>query len=198
MSDALPPSPIAATIDLAAPGASHGFLRLPHSRDDSAWGSVMIPLTVVKNGSGPTALFAGANHGDEYEGPLALQELALELDPARIQGRVIIVPFMNYPAFRAGLRTSPIDRGNLNRTFPGRPDGTVTETLFERNPTRLARTCCTPAGTRTMSNVPSSRVIAPNDVPSTVTLTLVRPWLVAESTTRPRIDPTACALSGTA
>ncbi len=124
-------NPIVPTIDLAADGVRHGFLRLPYSRDDSAWGSVMIPLTVVKRGSGPTALFTGANHGDEYEGPLALQELALELDPAMIDGRVIIVPFMNYPAFRAGLRTSPIDRGNLNRAFPGRPDGTVTEKIAD-------------------------------------------------------------------
>jgi N2-acetyl-L-2,4-diaminobutanoate deacetylase len=124
-------NPIVPTIDFAADGVRHGFLRLPYSRDDSAWGSVMIPLTVVKNGSGPTALFAGANHGDEYEGPLALQELALQLDPAKVQGRVIIVPFMNYPAFRAGLRTSPIDRGNLNRVFPGRPDGTVTEKIAD-------------------------------------------------------------------
>src|SRR5262245_26662144 len=124
-------NPIVPTIDFAADGVRHGFLRLPYSRDDFAWGSVMIPLTVIKRGSGPTALFAGANHGDEYEGPLALQELALELDPASIRGRVIIVPFMNYPAFRAGTRTSPIDRGNLNRTFPGRPDGSVTEKIAD-------------------------------------------------------------------
>jgi hypothetical protein len=57
----------------------HGFLRLPYSRDDSAWGSVMIPITVVKNGDGPTALLTGANHGDEYEGPIALQELTATL-----------------------------------------------------------------------------------------------------------------------
>ena len=124
-------NPIVPTIDLAAEGVQHGFLRLPYSRDDSAWGSVMIPLTVVKNGKGATALLTGANHGDEYEGPLALQELALTLDPAAIAGRVIIVPFMNYPAFRAGLRNSPIDRGNLNRSFPGRPDGTVTEKIAD-------------------------------------------------------------------
>jgi N-alpha-acetyl-L-2,4-diaminobutyrate deacetylase len=124
-------NPIVPTIDLDADGVRHGFLRLPYSRDDSAWGSVMIPLTVVRNGSGPTALLTGANHGDEYEGPLALQELALDLDPAMIAGRVVIVPFMNYPAFRAGLRTSPIDRGNLNRAFPGRPDGTVTEKIAD-------------------------------------------------------------------
>ncbi len=124
-------NPITPTIALDADGKQHGFLRLPHSRDDSAWGSVMIPITVVANGAGPTALLTGANHGDEYEGPIALQDLALTLKPGDINGRVIIVPALNYPAFRAGLRTSPIDRGNLNRSFPGRADGTVTEKIAD-------------------------------------------------------------------
>jgi N-alpha-acetyl-L-2,4-diaminobutyrate deacetylase len=44
---------------------------------------------------------------------------------------VIIGPAMNYPAFQAGTRTSPIDRGNMNRSFPGRPDGTVTEKIAD-------------------------------------------------------------------
>ena len=125
------PSPVSPTIPLDADGVHHGHLRLPWSRDDSAWGSVMIPIAVVANGPGPTALFTGANHGDEYEGPIALQALALGLDPATIVGRVIVVPAFNYPAFRAGTRTSPIDRGNLNRSFPGRPDGTVTEKIAD-------------------------------------------------------------------
>jgi N-alpha-acetyl-L-2,4-diaminobutyrate deacetylase len=38
---------------------------------------------------------------------------------------------MNYPAFRAATRTSPIDKGNMNRSFPGRPDGTVTEKIAD-------------------------------------------------------------------
>lgn len=122
-------SPITPTIPLDQPGKHHGFLRLPHSRNDSAWGSVMIPITVVVNGEGPTALLTGGNHGDEYEGPIALQSLAWELDPAEITGRVIIVPYMNYPAFRAGTRVSPIDQVNLNRTFPGRADGSVTQKI---------------------------------------------------------------------
>lgn len=125
------PSPIVPTIDLDAQGVQHGFLRLPYSRDDSAWGSVMIPIAVIRNGSGPTALLTGGNHGDEYEGPLALYELARTLDPARVSGTVIIVPALNYPAFRAGTRTSPIDKGNLNRSFPGRPDGTATEKITD-------------------------------------------------------------------
>ncbi len=110
-------------------GAHHGHLRLPYSRDDSAWGSVMIPVSVIRNGAGPTALFVAGNHGDEYEGLIALHELAATLDPATIRGRVIILPALNMPAVAAARRTSPIDGGNLNRAFPGRPDGSVTEKI---------------------------------------------------------------------
>ena len=121
--------PIVPTIALDGMGKSHGFLRLPYSRNDSAWGSVMIPITVIANGEGPTALLTGGNHGDEYEGPIALQQLAWDLDPADITGRVIIAPYMNYPAFRAGTRVSPIDQVNLNRAFPGDPKGSVSQKI---------------------------------------------------------------------
>lgn len=124
-------NPISPTIPLDQDGVHHGFLKLPYSRDDSAWGSVMIPLTVIKNGDGPTALLTGANHGDEYEGPIALHDLATATPAQDVTGRLIIVPAFNYPAFRAGTRTSPIDRGNMNRSFPGRPDGTVTEKIAD-------------------------------------------------------------------
>lgn len=129
--NALRPSPISSTVDFDADGVQHGFLRLPYSRDDSAWGSVMIPLTVIRNGKGPVALLTGGNHGDEYEGPIALFDLARSLKPEDVSGTVIIVPAMNYPAFLAGTRTSPIDKGNLNRSFPGRPDGTVTQKIAD-------------------------------------------------------------------
>ena len=125
------PNPITPTIPFDQDGAHHGHLRLPYSRDDSAWGSVMIPITVIRNGAGPTALLTGANHGDEYEGPVALMDLAATLDPAEVTGRIIIVPALNYPAFRAGTRTSPIDKGNMNRSFPGAPDGTVTQKIAD-------------------------------------------------------------------
>jgi N-alpha-acetyl-L-2,4-diaminobutyrate deacetylase len=124
-------NPISATVDFTRNGVQHGFLRLPYSRDDSAWGAIMIPVSVAKNGEGPTVLLTGANHGDEYEGPIALLDLASSIDAATLSGRVIIVPAMNYPAFSAATRTSPIDKGNLNRTFPGRPDGGVTEKIAD-------------------------------------------------------------------
>ncbi len=124
-------NPISPTVPFDEDGVHHGYLKLPFSRDDSAWGSVMIPICVVKNGPGPTALLTGGNHGDEYEGPIALQNLAINLKPDDVTGRIIIIPGFNYPAFRAGTRTSPIDRGNMNRSFPGRPDGTVTEKIAD-------------------------------------------------------------------
>ncbi|MBT3788964.1 MAG: N-alpha-acetyl diaminobutyric acid deacetylase DoeB [Alphaproteobacteria bacterium] len=124
-------SPITATVDFEADGVQHGFFKLPHSHDGSAWGSIMIPVTVAKNGDGPTVLLTGGNHGDEYEGPIALIDLAATIKAKNISGRVIIIPGMNYPAFQAGTRTSPIDKGNLNRFFPGNPAGSITEKIAD-------------------------------------------------------------------
>ncbi|MBR8176809.1 N(2)-acetyl-L-2,4-diaminobutanoate deacetylase DoeB [Burkholderia ambifaria] len=155
-------SPITPTVDFDADGEQHGFLKLPYSRDDSAWGAIMIPVTVVKRGDGPTVLLTGGNHGDEYEGPVALSKLAGSLKAADVTGRVIVVPFMNYPAFRAGCRTSPIDSGNLNRSFPGRPDGTVTEKIadyFQRHLLPLATYVLDiHAGGRTLDFVPFAAI----------------------------------------
>lgn len=124
-------NPISATLDYNADGVQHGYLRLPYSRNDSAWGSIQIPMTQIKNGGGPFALLTGANHGDEYEGPLALVELAATLKAEDVTGTVLVLPFMNHPAFLTGTRVSPLDGLNMNRCFPGRPDGTPTEKIAD-------------------------------------------------------------------
>ncbi|HEV7276254.1 MAG TPA: N(2)-acetyl-L-2,4-diaminobutanoate deacetylase DoeB [Devosiaceae bacterium] len=133
----MPANPIAPTVDYDADGVQHGFLRLPWSRNESAWGNLMIPITVIRNGEGPTALLTGASHGDEYEGPVALMDLARTLQAEQVRGRVIIIPFLNYPAFRAGTRLSPVDGANMNRIFPGRPDGTVSHKIADYLQCRL-------------------------------------------------------------
>lgn len=124
-------STISPSVDFDLNGKQHGFLKLPYSHDDSAWGCIMIPVTVIKNGDGPTALLTGGNHGDEYEGITGLLKLANSLEPEQINGRVIIVPAMNYPAVLNGTRTSPIDQGNMNRSFPGNPAGSITERIAD-------------------------------------------------------------------
>ena len=158
---------ITPTIPFDRDGAHHGFLRLPWSRDDSAWGSVMIPISVIRNGDGPTALFVAGNHGDEYEGLIAVHELAATLDPATIRGRVILLPALNQPAVAAGTRTSPIDGGNLNRSFPGRADGTVTQKIADyvsRELIPLADLVCDlHSGGRTLDFLPFAAVHVLND-----------------------------------
>jgi len=109
-----------------ASGKQSGYLRLPHSVHRSAYGWIGIPIVCINNGEGPTLLLMAGNHGDEYEGQTALTRLVNEVRANDIQGRVIILPMANFPAAEAGTRTSPIDQGNLNRAFPGDPNGQPT------------------------------------------------------------------------
>ena len=122
-------SPIFTDIDFEADGKQVSTLNLPHSPHADAWGVMAIPIAVLRNGTGPTVLLAGGNHGDEYEGPIILGGMIRDLDPAAIQGRLIIVPAINTPAALAGRRTSPVDDLNFNRCFPGDPHGTMTSQI---------------------------------------------------------------------
>ena len=134
-------SKVGITLDVEAEGKHFGYLSIPHSRNDSGWGAVHLPMVSIKNGRGPTLLFTGANHGDEYEGPIALLKLARPLNAAEIQGRVVIIPALNFPAVMAGTRVSPIDGVNMNRAFPGGRDGTVSSMIAHFVQHRLLPLC---------------------------------------------------------
>ncbi len=134
-------SPVIAEIDFENPGKHFGVLRVPHSRNDSGWGTIAVPIVVVKNGSGPTILFTAGNHGDEYEGQVTLLNLARALDPNDVQGRVIMLPAMHFPAAMNGSRLSPLDGKDFNRSFPGNPRGTFAEVLAHFVDTRLLPLC---------------------------------------------------------
>lgn len=120
---------ITSEVDFEAAGKQSGFLRVPHSVHRSAYGWIPVPITILNNGKGPTLVIMAGNHGDEYEGQIAVANLARLLDAADIRGRLILLPMLNAPAAEAGLRTSPIDDGNLNRLFPGNANGTPTEMI---------------------------------------------------------------------
>jgi N-alpha-acetyl-L-2,4-diaminobutyrate deacetylase len=122
-------SRIALDIDFAKDGRQASYLRAPLSRNTSGWGTIEIPIFVLRNGDGPTALFTGGIHGDEYEGQIACSRLAQDLDSASIRGRVIIMPAVNMPAVLANTRLSPVDNRDINRCFPGDPRGTFSEML---------------------------------------------------------------------
>ena len=122
-------SPVQTDIDYEKEGKQTGYLWAPHSRNSSAWGKVLVPIIVIKHGTGPTALLVGGNHGGEHEGPVALLKLARALTAEQVQGRIIILPALNLPAVLAGQRVSPIDGRDMNRSFPGLPNGSITQVI---------------------------------------------------------------------
>ena len=105
-------------LDLDSPGRRDYWVALEH---DSIWGDHLIPLTVfvgpeAKEGKGVVAF--GSNHGNEYEGPVALKHLMHEIRIEDVRGRIILVPVLNPSAFRGNTRSSDLDdRVNLNRAF---------------------------------------------------------------------------------
>ncbi|MGF6731648.1 putative deacylase [Paraburkholderia youngii] len=124
-----PSNPIRSELDLDAQGKHAGYLRLPHSVHRSAYGWLPIPIASIHNGTGPVVLIMAGNHGDEYEGQILVSTLIREIDAAQVAGQLILLPQANAPAAEAGLRTSPLDDGNLNRTFPGDPQGSPTQVI---------------------------------------------------------------------
>ena len=123
------PTRVSCDIDFDKDGRQASYLAVANSVNESAYGTVTIPIYQFKNGDGPTIFFSGGVHGDEYEGQVALRKLAQSLDVENIRGRIIILPSMNLPSALAGKRLSPIDDLNLNRIFPGKADGSITETI---------------------------------------------------------------------
>lgn len=134
-------SKVSTNIDYERTGKQFGYLDIPSSRNESAWGLIRFPICVIRNGSGPTVLMTGGNHGDEYEGPIALQKIARSVEADAIAGRIIIIPMLNWPAVRGGTRVSPIDGVNMNRAFPGAIDGNVSQILAHYVTTAILPLC---------------------------------------------------------
>ena len=111
------------TVDFDREGKQIGALHVPHSVTRSAYGVQPIPVAVLRNGPGPQVLLSAGNHGDEYARQGVLTRLIQTLQAEQICGGLIIIPALNLPAALAATRVSPLDDGNLNRVFPGDPDG---------------------------------------------------------------------------
>jgi len=86
-------------------------------------------VCTISNGEGPKVILCGGIHGDEYEPQLVLRQLISQIGVADVRGQLIIIPTINPPASQRGRRVSPVDGQNMNRTFPGKNDGTGTERL---------------------------------------------------------------------
>jgi hypothetical protein len=113
----------------AAPGNSAtGFLEVPARQGDAG---TRIPVTVIHGAkSGPVLALIAGTHGYEYSPVLAMQRLPAKLAPQELSGTVLIVHVANMPAFLGrAVYYTPGDGKNLNRVYPGKPDGTISERI---------------------------------------------------------------------
>lgn len=112
----------------AAPGTrASGFLDVRAGVDEGT----RIPVTVIRGAQpGPTLALIGGTHGSEVAPIVALQRVRARVNPAELRGTLLIVHVANLPSFLGRtIYYSPVDRKNLNRMYPGNPDGTVSERI---------------------------------------------------------------------
>jgi hypothetical protein len=113
----------------AAPGTlASGELKVPGGPGDDG---TVIPLTIIHGvRPGPVLALIAGTHGVEYPPVLALQRARTTIDPRTLTGTVILVHVANMPSFLARtIYYGPKDGQNLNRVFPGRRDGTLSERI---------------------------------------------------------------------
>nr|WP_322003926.1 succinylglutamate desuccinylase/aspartoacylase family protein [Marinobacter alexandrii] len=131
------------------------------------------PVLVVNGANaGPTLCLTGAIHGDELNGIEIIRRTMYDLDPEKLSGRVVGVPIVNLPGFQQGSRYLP-DRRDLNRHFPGSPDGSLADriaySLFENIIRRCNLLVDIHTGSLKRTNLPQLRADMNN--PDVATLT---------------------------
>ncbi|MEK7667802.1 MAG: succinylglutamate desuccinylase/aspartoacylase family protein [Gemmatimonadota bacterium] len=122
------PAPLTVGAVTARAGQSvSGYIDVPAGVDSAT----RIPITVVRGArSGPTLALIAGTHGYETQPILALQRVRRSLDPAQLAGTVLLVHVANPPSYYGRtIYYSPVDGKNLNRVYPGRADGTVSERI---------------------------------------------------------------------
>ena len=167
---------------LAAPLQILGMELQPGSAARLSWSPtelfegvpVSTPVLAV-NGAlpGPTLCLTAAVHGDELNGIEMVRRVLHDLDPERLSGAVIGVPIVNVQGFRRGSRYLP-DRRDLNRYFPGNPNGSaaarIAHSLFSQVIAHCDALVDLHTGSFERANLPQIRADLRN--PDVVTLTL--------------------------
>lgn len=114
----------------AMPGeAVSGYLEIASLNDAGA----RIPVSIIHGAKpGPVLALIAGTHGYEYPGVTALQSLRQTIRPADLSGTLVLVHIANPPSFYGRtIYTSPADGKNLNRVYPGKPDGTLSERIAD-------------------------------------------------------------------
>jgi predicted deacylase len=112
----------------AQPGeAVSGYLRIEPLQDAGA----EVPVSIIHGAKpGPILALIAGTHGYEYAGIIALQRIRQNVNPAELAGSLLLVHIANPPSFYGRtIYYSPADGQNLNRVYPGKAGGTVSERI---------------------------------------------------------------------
>lgn len=121
-------------------GLSKGTLKVADLPDGSP---MQIPALIARGPSdGPTLWLHGCVHGNEYCGTFIIHKLLRELDTTQLTGTIVALPVLNITAFQKSQRMSPYEGmggGDLNRCFPGNPEGPLTSQMAHAIYTELRK-----------------------------------------------------------
>lgn len=90
-----------------------------------------IPVTIINGiNQGKTIVVSAGVHSGEYPGIAACSILSEEIDPLKVNGRIIILHCINTSGFFAKHeRFIPEDGGNMNGIYPGNKEGTISQKI---------------------------------------------------------------------
>lgn len=113
---------------VALPGERvNGYLSVGETSDGLP---IRVPLVLVRgHEAGPVVYIQAVSDGDELNGVAVIHRLLRSVDPVQLRGGIIAVPVVNGLAFAAHQATNPVDGKKLNRCFPGRLDGSLSERI---------------------------------------------------------------------
>ena len=128
------------TVALAQSRADFSIENIMAKAGETATGFVDVPAGVDEGTRIPISIFHGAKegkvlliiagvHGSEYAPILALQKLRSQISPKELSGTIILVHVANMPSFLKRTIYYGADGKNLNRVFPGKADGTISERI---------------------------------------------------------------------
>jgi len=124
---------------IVLPGETR-HMRLPVSESYVST-QIEIPLTIINGmAEGPIVFVCAASHGDECNGTGIARELVYGVDHSNLRGVLVVAPVLNLPGFLRNERDLP-DGRDLNRNFPGKPDGNSAQRIANAIFTKMVQKC---------------------------------------------------------
>ncbi len=116
-----------------------GYLEVPPGSD----AGTDVAVAVINGAKpGPVLAIVSGAHGTEYASIIAVEKLIDAVDPAQLSGTLVLVPLVNVASFEQMVpHVNPVDHKNMNRYYPGNPNGTQTDRVSSAITKEIVERC---------------------------------------------------------